>query len=214
MKNNLLIAIASAVAAFLSVPAGATLIANGLSYTLTMTGSCGVDCDTFQLEITGINAAGDTEGGRKGVDAFAFTLPAGYGSSSPPTGFSLAPGGLSAGGCDGSGGFFCFNKIGGFAPLMALGALPANTTLDFSFDLTATGIASWAPHLKINWVGGKSGVNASGKFHSGYDLVSEAIDITTGDTVGPPALIPEPATPGLIGLGLVALGFARRRRTG
>jgi len=102
-------------------------------------------------------------------------------------------GGLNASGCDGSGSkFFCFsaNTTPPKTP-----ALAANSSLSFNFAISGSGLSSWAPDFKINWIGSKNN----------YDLVSEAIPITPGTSA------PEPASLGLLGLGLAGLGLARRR---
>src|SRR5437016_11499473 len=85
------------------------LTAFGITYDLQ--GISGLNTTTafFNLHIAGINGPADTEGGRFGVESFAFNHPANFSSATPPAGFSFVDGGLNAGGCNGSGNFFCFD---------------------------------------------------------------------------------------------------------
>jgi hypothetical protein len=187
-------AISGVIAIAACAPSWGSLVADGLTYTLLESALSPTE-DQFTLEITGINGPTDTEGSRYGVNSIAFTetSPAGSVVSGSLAGFTFMTGGLNAMGCDGSGNFYCFKantSPGG-------PALPADSELIFTFDLTvaqAADFANYDPDFKIQWVGGKSGK---------YDLVSQTLT---------PAVVPLPATlPLLIG-GIAALGFLRRRR--
>lgn len=188
---------AAVVALMASIPAHATLIADGVTYTLTETALSATE-EELTLKITGINGASDTEGGRSGVQSFAFTQPtsftsAAFVSATPVQGFHLSKGGgLNSSGCNGSGNFYCFYST--ITPA-STPALAANSTISFVFDVFAAAgsFTNYAPDLKINWVGSKSN----------YDLVSKSITAT-------PA--PEPASVALLGAGLLGLRLVNRRR--
>jgi PEP-CTERM motif len=182
----------AAVCALASAPAQAQLVADGVTYTLTEM-VVSPTMDDFTLAITGINGPTDTEMGRSGVQSFAFNDEGTGWTITAPAGFTLMSGGLNSSGCNGSGSkFFCFsaNTTPAKTP-----ALAANSSLAYSFAISGSGLSSWTPDFKINWIGSKNN----------YDLVSEAIPITPGTSV------PEPASLGLLGLGLAGLGLARRR---
>ena len=188
-------AVCSSVAA---APAQAQLVADGITYTLTET-VVSPTMDDFTLGIKGINGTSDTEGGRFGVASFAFNNEGSGWMVAPPTGFTLMSGGLDSSGCNGHGaGFFCFTQ-----PSSAVGMTPlaANSSLSFMFSISGTGLSTWMPDFKINWLGTKNN----------YDLVSEALTPTAGGS-GTGRSVPEPASLGLLGLGLAGLGLARRRK--
>ena len=185
--------IGGAIAISAGTPARASLVVDGITYTFFQSTISSTE-DQFVLDISGINAATDTEGGRYGVNSLAFTEPSSPGSilSGTMSGFTFMTGGLNAMGCNGTGNFFCFeaNTAPG-AP-----ALPANSTLQFTFDLTANqanDFAGYNPDFKIQWLGTKS--------H--YNLVSETLT---------PTLVPLPATLPLLLGAMSALGFIGRRR--
>src|SRR5690242_1639707 len=106
-------ALAVAAAVLAAAPAHASLIADGITYTLTEFTTADPLTDQFVLGISGINGASDTEGGRSGVNAIAFNKPSHFSTATminPPSGYTFSLGGLSSSGCDGSGNFFCFDN--------------------------------------------------------------------------------------------------------
>ena len=192
-NSSWLAAISGALAIFAGAPASASVIADGVTYTLFETSLSPTE-DQFTLEITGINGPTDTEGSRYGVNSLAFTEPApGSVVTGSMTGFAFMTGGLNAMGCDGTGNFYCFKaNTKPTAP-----ALPANSDLTFTFDLTvaqAGEFANYNPDFKIQWLGG-----APGK----YDLVSQTLTAT---------VVPLPAALPLFLSGILGLGFMRRRK--
>src|SRR5262249_49412312 len=86
-----------AIAIVAATSAQASLVADGVTYTLFETIISPTE-DMFTLEITGINAAADTEGGRYGVGSIAFNLPSKFVSASL-SGFTFVMGGLNSSGC-------------------------------------------------------------------------------------------------------------------
>jgi len=192
--NSLRIAASlGAIAICAGIPAQASVVADGLTYTLFETILSPTE-DQFTLEIDGINGPSDTEGGRFGVSALAFNEPkSGSVLSGTMAGFTFMTGGLNAMGCDGAGNFFCFKA--NTAPTTP--ALPANSELQFTFDVTvaqAGDFAGYNPDLKIQWLGSKSGK---------YDLVSQTLT---------PTPVPLPAALPLFLGGLAGLGFVGRRK--
>ena len=175
-----------------------------MRYTLTAV-TLTATTDQFTLGISGINGMSDTEGGRFGVNAFAFNTPANFSSATPPSGFTEMAGGLDDR-CNGNGAFFAF-----CANTRPAGpALAANSSLSFVFDVTLSSgsFTGYDPDLKIEWIGTNSSVKKDGKLHSGYDLVSEGLAPTFSTTPLPAAL---PLFAG--GLGMVGLLLRRRKKT-
>ncbi len=166
-----------------------TLVADGVTYSLTET-ALNSTTDQFTLAISGINGPSDTEQGRYGVQSFAFGEPANFSSATAPSGFTFMTGGLSSGGCNGSGNFFCFSGSTPSGP-----ALAANSVLDFAFDVTLSSgsFAGYDPSFKINWVG----------TNNNYDLVSQQLSTTPL-----PGALPLFAG----GLGFLAFVLLRKKR--
>lgn len=198
-----ILSLAVALAGFLPILPAQALTADGLTYTLTAFTTTNPSFDNFTLTISGINGTSDTEGGRYGVFALAFNQPTGYlGVAANPTGFATQSGGLSssgAGGCNGSGNFFCFQNL---MPI-AQSALAANSTLNFNFSVAATGISTWGTSVnpddfKISWDGG----------NNNYDHVSANLAPAAA-----PEIDPASATAALTFLagGLAMLGGRRRK---
>ena len=201
MRRVLLATLASAAIGFASMAAPASagpvvLVDDGITYSLflnSITGNTGY----FTLNISGINTASDTEGGRTGINAFAFNDPAtGNATSGTSTGFTFHTGGLNSSGCDGSGNFYCFGNSGYVLP-----ALGSGGSMSLNFNVTSNTAGSWDPanwgttDFKIDWTGSQNN----------YDLVSKAIPLN----VTPP--VPEPATWGMMLLGFAGTGMAMRR---
>ncbi len=190
MRNYLIPAtIAFAVGMAASPVHATTLVADGITYSLT-----GVvlnsTTDQFTLGISGINGASDTEKGRYGVQSIAFNPPSNFSSATAPPGFTEQAGGLDSGGCNGHGNFFCFKGSTLTGPVLA-----ANSSLSFVFDVTLSSgsFAGWNPGFKINWDGTKNN----------YDLVSDDFA---------PTFAPLPAALPLFAGGLGVVGLLSRRR--
>jgi len=108
LKRRWIVAVSGALALSVCAPSWASLIADGVTYTLLESVLSPTE-DQFTLEITGINGPADTEGGRFGVNSLAFSEPqTGSVVAGSLTGFAYMTGGLNAMGCDGTGSFYCF----------------------------------------------------------------------------------------------------------
>lgn len=190
--NKFITAMAGLAAMSIASPAMAeALVVEGISYELTQTSiTDGGLTGNFILEISGINTASDTEGGRTGINAFAFN-DAPTAVSGLSDGFTFQLGGLNSTGCSGSGnGFFCFDNTSATFPA------PLTDSLSLMFSVTSdtSGVwLDWDPSFKIDWVGSKNN----------YDLVSLPISVNTP--------VPEPGTWAMMLMGFGAAGYAMRR---
>jgi hypothetical protein len=192
---------ALAVAAFIAATPvqASTLIADGITYSLTAT-SLNATTNEFTLLITGINAAADTEKGRSGVNGIAFSLPSNFASAvmiTPALTFIEQDGGLNSSGCNGNGNFFCFKAK---TTPASLPGLAADSSLTFVFDVTLSSgtFAGYSPDFKIDWIGSKNN----------YDLVSAQLDPTLTQTPIPGALPLFAGGGGLLGF----LSWRRKRK--
>ena len=182
---------ALAVAAFIAATPvqASTLIADGITYSLTAT-SLNATTNEFTLLITGINAAADTEKGRSGVNGIAFSLPSNFASA-----VMITPA-LTLG-CNGNGNFFCFKAK---TTPTSSPELDPNSSLTFVFDVTLSSgtFAGYSPDFKIDWIGSKNN----------YDLVSAQLDPTLTQTPIPGALPLFAGGGGLLGF----LSWRRKRK--
>jgi hypothetical protein len=173
--------------------------ANSLTFQNVTFGTTDLGGGELQLTIdNALNAGGDWSN-IKYLEAFSLN-DVGTFTSASLTGFTYNPGGLSNGsstGCDSSAspGFACFLSTGG----------PTALTNSMVFDVFFTGGTPdfSLPHLKVDFWADSSQTKSTGSLLS--------LDIPAGPS--PPTSVPEPATLGLFGLGLTAVGFARRRRS-
>lgn len=222
--KNLLAATILAGGALYALPANAlaTLTDHGVTYALeSQIDPTDPLTMQFALLIVGQNSALDTEGGRSGINAFAFNLVTNN-PDSPYTGtflgtridgvttlgtlgWTFVPGGLNSSGCNEAGNFFCFDN--GNIPPTPGTALSTNPIV-LGFEATLLAGQSWdgyAPSFKIDWVGTQPN----------YDLVSKDIPLNTTcpDCVINPTVTdaPEPMTLSLLGAGLLGIAAVRRR---
>ena len=184
MKIDKILLYAAAICALgvYAIPAKAVTV-EGVTYTMA-----NPDDNNFIISITGINTATDTEGGRKSVNAFALsTLNYTITGGTTPGG-TFAGGGLNSSGCDGNGGFFCFD----------VNIPVSGSTLDIPFHLDSANLAGWATAtaFKIDWIGSQRN----------YDLVS----LPFGGT--PPSSVPLPGAIWLFGAGVLGIGTLMRRQ--
>jgi hypothetical protein len=185
------------------------LVADGISYTLNEDSISADDLTAmFTFTASNINVAGtDTELGRTGVNAIAFSLPkftdpttgTVTGAMTAPPGFSFKLGGLNSSGCNLTGNFFCFSNTSASFPS------PLPSSLTFTFNVTANQAGLWeayAPDLKIDWTGSQNN----------YDLVSKPILVGGEPTPTQFSVTPEPATWAMMILGFGFIGAMMRRQ--
>jgi hypothetical protein len=207
MQRVLMTALAAVASITIASPASATvLIANGITYSVNLNSiTNGGLTGNFALTISGVNTASDTEGGRTGIDGFAFNDPAvGNAVSGSSSGFTFQTGGLNSSGCNGNGSFFCFANTSA----VFTSPLPSAGTLLFSVTSNTVGSwANWTPDFKIDWTGSSNN----------YNLVSQQISVNdcTRESCPTPTTfigsVPEPGTWALMLLGFGGVGVAMRR---
>src|SRR5260370_37290286 len=101
LKSKSLPILAGALGAFIAAtPAHASLVVEGITYTLIETTTASPLVDQFDLSITGINGPSDTRGGRAGVNGFSLDEPTNFAGASPPSGFSFELRGFNQSGCN------------------------------------------------------------------------------------------------------------------
>jgi len=208
----------------ISVPSNAVTVVNfdGAAFSVNAVGSGATYTFTYRADFTGITGASSWWNG------YAAGVSLDFGNNQLSSGSGLAnttAGGswtyfqdkINANGCaDATGSAICAAETGKVAkgnPGFALSLLNGNVltwTFNVSFvdAATATTFFSGAHNLKFLATTGGIDTN-DGSWTKQGDLVSKDIEITCCKR--PPDELPEPGTLALLGLGLMGLGFSRRR---
>lgn len=177
----------------------------GVVYTLTYGGSpisSTATTQTFQITFT-LDTSGFSGGSgflmavapkvSSSIDSFSLVSAPGGTSD-----WTTKSGGLSANGCSGAGsGFFCAgaNSMGSFNKV-------PDGTYSFVFDVT---IPTGGLFTNLN----EASIKALYENSDGKNLGITSEDITLQKTTSP---VPEPASLGLVGIGLFALAYVYRRK--
>jgi hypothetical protein len=180
------------------------VVANGVTYSLSSQLKGNGAVMEFTLWITGINGSADTEKGRAGVEAIAFSKPTGFQSAELiiPPGWTTYNGGLAASGCGGEGDDFCFGNPSVSHNLST--PLAANSELQFVFRVAAGSFAGWTPELHIDWYG-RNGTYGDVGAPLSYACTGCGFGARVL-AVAPAAVVPEPSMLALVALGLLLIG--------
>jgi hypothetical protein len=176
----------AAAALVVGVPAHASLLFQGVTFTTTYT------ANTLVLEIDAAGRNGDWASAVS-VDALQIKNVGSFASvsmSGPGGVWTFDPEELNASGCDGGGG-------GGGRACFTHAPVALGDDMVFTFTFTGGVLDLDTPHVKVHFLNAAGGKQGS---------------LLSMNVPGTPSLIPEPETYALLLAGLGLLGFAARRR--